>query len=548
VTPVEGGTDFLILGSGIAGLRAAADLTTHGTVTILTKADPTESNTGYAQGGIAAAVGPEDSPEEHFADTMAAGDGLCEEDAVRALVEDGVTYVRELVDWGAAFDRDATGQPALGREGAHRVRRVLHARDATGREIGRLLWSRVAANPRVRVYTHARAVALTIRDGRCVGALFTGAGGTEAIEAGAVLLATGGAGQVYSDTTNPPIATGDGVALAFRAGAAVVDMEFVQFHPTALSVAGAPRFLMSEALRGEGAYLVNGEGERFMLRYERAGELASRDLVSRAIVSEVARTGGAVFLSLQHLDPDWVHERFPTIALACRSAGLDLARDLIPVGPAAHYIMGGVETDLSGRTTIPGLCAAGEVACTGVHGANRLASNSLLEGLVFGARAVEAMLEPPRAGAMTNVRPSSTIADRGTGGSTEDRGSGRSSGFAAASADARGFTGGWLDGPSPIPDESAIRSLMWNAVGLLRDATTLAPAVEQLRAWHTAFEPPAAQRPEDEVLGRVSSLATVGWLIARAALRREESRGGHFRTDFPSRDDLNWRIHVADCR
>jgi L-aspartate oxidase len=495
VTRVRERADFLIIGSGIAGLRAAATLAHHGSVVILTKADPTESNTGYAQGGIAAAVGAEDSPEEHFADTMAAGDGLCDEDAVRVLVEDGVAYVQELVEWGAAFDRTPTGQLALGREGAHRVRRVLHARDATGREIGRLLWSRVAAEPRVRVCNHTRASELIVRDGACVGARFVEGDAAGECEAGAVLLATGGAGQVYSDTTNPAIATGDGIALAYRAGARVADLEFVQFHPTALAVPGAPRFLLSEALRGEGAWLLNDDGERFMSRYERAGELASRDLVSRAIVSEASKTGRPVYLSMQHMDADWVHQRFPTIAAACEAAGFDLARDLIPVGPAAHYMMGGVETDVCGRTTLPGLFAAGEVACTGVHGANRLASNSLLEGLVFGARAADAMLQPGRAGGMSDIQV--VESERPAAGPAVD-----------------------------------VPTLMWRAVGLIRRADALEAAVAQLG--------PASAH---------SDLALVGYLIAKAALRREESRGGHFRADFPQRDDLNWRIHVAEkCR
>jgi L-aspartate oxidase len=490
-------TDFLIIGSGIAGLRAAVDLAHHGSVTILTKADPTESNTGYAQGGIAAAIGVDDAPEEHFADTIAAGDRLCDEDAVRVLVDDGVTYVRELIEWGAAFDRDAAGQLALGREGAHRRRRVLHARDATGREIGRLLWSRVSTEPRVRVLNHMRAFELIETSGACAGARYLDGDRTASLEARAVLLATGGAGHVFSDTTNPAIATGDGIAMAWRAGARVADLEFVQFHPTALALPGAPRFLLSEALRGEGAWLINADGERFMTRYERAGELASRDLVSRAIVREAARTGSPVLLSLQHLDPDWVHQRFPTIAAACESVGLDLARDPIPVGPAAHYVMGGVETDLWGRSTLPGLYAAGEVACTGVHGANRLASNSLLEGLVFGARAAQAMSQPPVAGRMAHVRVVSGAVRAGQS--------------------------------SEPPSEPAVRDLMWNAVGLIRHGDTLTPAVDRLAAW-----------------GRQSDLALVGYLIAKAALRREESRGGHFRADFPVRDDLHWRIHMAE--
>ncbi|MEQ1575471.1 MAG: L-aspartate oxidase, partial [Vicinamibacterales bacterium] len=377
--------DFLVIGSGIAGLRAALSLAGAGEVIVLTKADPRESNTGYAQGGIAAALGPDDSPELHARDTIAAGDGLCEPAAVDVLVREGPRYVRELIEWGVAFDVDAEGRPALGREAAHSVRRVLHARDASGRELGRLLWSRVSTTPRIKVLDDALATQLLMSGGCCDGVAYVNTRGEQGlVRAGRTLLATGGAGQVFRETTNPAVATGDGLAMAARAGASIGDIEFVQFHPTALSVEGAPRFLLSEALRGEGARILNEAGEAFVARYEPAGDLASRDLVARAIVREVERTGSRVYLSMAHLDPDFIRRRFPTIAQACAHAGLDLTRDRIPVSPAAHYVMGGIDTDLDGRTSIPHLFAAGEVACTGVHGANRLASNSLLEGLVFG--------------------------------------------------------------------------------------------------------------------------------------------------------------------
>ena len=506
--------DFLIIGSGIAGLRAALALADSGEVVVLTKADPRESNTDYAQGGIAAAIGPDDSPELHFADTMAAGDGLCLAEAVRVLVTDGPRYVRELIEWGVAFDRDASGQPALGREAAHSVRRVLHARDAPGREIGRRLWQKVQTHPRVRVLGDALAMSLIASGGECHGATFVDRGGRlERAEAERTLIATGGAGQVFRETTNPEIATGDGIAMAFEAGARVADLEFIQFHPTALSVAGAPRFLLSEALRGEGAWLVNGAGERFVQRYEPAGDLASRDLVARAIVREVERTGAPVFLSMAHLDHDYVRRRFPTIAQVCRQAGLDLATDRIPVSPAAHYVMGGIETDLHGRTSIARLFAAGEAACTGVHGANRLASNSLLEGLVFGARAAEAMSGP--------VSPASLF------------------GIPAAPPQPAG------DGDD-APSERALRDLMWRHAGLLRARDTLHLLVGRLSAWCDHLTRARVASPADRELRRLASLVGVGLLIARAALRREESRGGHFRTDFPHRDDIHWQMHVSD--
>ena len=483
---------------------------------ILTKANPEESNTGYAQGGVAAAVGPDDSPALHARDTIEAGDGLCRREAVDVLVHDGPRYVQELLDWGAAFDRDAAGAPALGREAAHSVRRVLHARDATGREIGRVLWTRASKASRVRVLDVAMVLSLRTEDGVCRGATFIDRSGeVHDVEAGRTLLATGGAGQVFRETTNPAVATGDGMAMAFEAGARVADLEFVQFHPTVLSVAGAPRFLLSEALRGEGGQLINAAGERFVERYDPAGDLAPRDVVARAIVREQIATGAPVYLSMAQADPQYVRSRFPTIAQACRGVGLDLAIDPIPVSPAAHYVMGGVETDLDGRTSVAHLFAAGEVACTGVHGANRLASNSLLEGLVFGARAAAAMQGPARVAVLSaeampamppaDVRPSSAGADE-------------------------------------------VRELMWHDAGLLRSRGGLDRAARQLSAWTQGVAAARVDRPHDRGLRRLASLTTVGWLIAVAALRREESRGGHFREDFPRRDDLHWNRRVSDAR
>jgi L-aspartate oxidase len=517
--------DFIIVGSGIAGLRAAVELAPAGDIVIITKADPNESNTEYAQGGIAAAIGADDSPELHARDTMIAGDGLCDERAVRVLCDEGPRYTRELIEWGAEFDRDAQGRPALASEGAHSVRRVLHAADATGREIGRVLWQRVSSAGRIRVLKNTLAVSAIVEDGRCLGVRFIDEHGDPGIAVGlATLLATGGAGQVFEETTNPEVATGDGIALAYRAGARVADMEFVQFHPTVLDVEGAPRFLLSEALRGEGAHLVDKNGTPFMPRYHPSGDLAPRDVVSRSIVLESQRSSGPIFLSLRHLDPDEVHRRFPMIAATCLKAGFDLARDLLPVGPAAHYLMGGVETDLDGRTSVPGLFAAGEVACTRVHGANRLASNSLLEGLVFGARAGRAMTEELRE---AELPPPILGLDLGH-------------------QEAFGEERNLLPSLAAL-SEPEIRTLTWKSVGLFRDRVSLIHGCLLLHDHHAALEAALARDPVLDHEGwRRASILTVAWLIARAALRREESRGGHFRTDFPSRDDIKWKVHVTD--
>jgi L-aspartate oxidase len=509
-------SDFIIVGGGIAGLRAASTLAPNGRVVILTKAAATESNTGYAQGGIAAAMAPGDSVDLHVADTLAAGAGLCDESAVRVLVGEGPRYVRELIEWGARFDRTASGDLIFGLEAAHSVHRILHAGDATGREISRAMWERVAALPTVHTVNHAMVAAVVVRDGEVSGVEYFDENAERKIVRGSrVLLATGGAGQVFSETTNPPVATGDGIALAWHAGARVADLEFVQFHPTALSLAGAPRFLISEALRGEGAKLVNGRGETFMQQYDAAGDLAPRDVVARGIVRQIEASGGPVFLTLQHLDADRVRSRFPTIAAMCRRVGIDIASDLIPVGPAAHYMMGGIDTDEWGRTSVPGLFAAGETACTGVHGANRLASNSLLEGLVFGARAGEAMQQPLVAAPLKSDR----VLVIGSPHSTDE--------------------------PGTLEPEG-IRSLMWRSAGLFRTRERLATAVARLEPGCAAARMLAQQTPDDPGPRRRLNLCTVAWLVAKAALRREESRGGHFRADFPTRDDLHWRVHLVE--
>lgn len=519
-------TDFLVIGCGIAGLRAAIELASAGKVLVLSKAELTESATQYAQGGIAAALSDEDEIGLHYQDTLKAGDGLCHEAAVRILVEEGPHCIQELIEWGTAFDREGT-RLAFTREGAHSRSRVLHAQgDSTGREITRALFAR--ARDTIELLPFVFTTDLLVENG-CVC-------GIRALEerrqtlcefrARAVLLATGGLGQVYAETTNPAVATGDGVAIAYRAGAVLRDMEFVQFHPTALSSPGAPHFLLSEALRGEGGCLVNVDLERFMPRYHEASDLAPRDVVSRAIVTEIERTGAEfVYLDLTGLDPDHVRARFPRIHSTCLDYNLDITRDLIPVRPAAHYAMGGVATDLDGRTSLPGLFAAGEVACNGVHGANRLASNSLLEGLVFGARAGRAMTE--FAGTKESPRPPSKERDRlheGAVGPTPSH----LHGGAADETDKR---------------RAEIRSLLWQKVGIIRSAASLQAALDSLAGLASAL-PSGATRGECEEV----NIRTVGEVIARCALAREESRGAHYRTDFPCKDNERWGKHSLIAR
>jgi len=487
--------DFLVVGAGVAGLRAAIELAEAGEVLVVAKDSLRESSSEYAQGGIAVALSDDDEVELHEQDTLAAGDGLCHRNAVRTLVEEGPAAIQQLIEWGAEFDRDGPGL-AFTREGAHSRNRILHAHgDSTGREISRTLYHKAISLHHVHFRSFTAVTDLLVADGQCAGVVACDSSTRRAVplHARAVLLATGGLGRVYLETTNPDVATGDGVAAAYRAGAEISDIEFVQFHPTALHVEGAPRFLLSEALRGEGAFLRNAAGERFMERYHPLKELAPRDVVSRSMVAEMQRTGAPhVFLDLTHLAPDFVRSRFPRIFETCLRYGVDLTRDPAPVHPAAHYAMGGVLTDLNGRTSLARLYAAGEVAAAGVHGANRLASNSLLEGVVFGARAGRSMRES----AAKPMLHSS---------------------------------------PPPPPDfpeisEDALRRLAWEHCGIVRSGQGLMDALAHLDAVprHTCAEP-------NRLLFEVRSMYDVVRLIARCALARKESRGAHFRIDYPEK-------------
>jgi len=496
-------TDFLVIGAGIAGLSAAIRLSRAGSVLVITKEELAESNTAYAQGGIAVAIGGEEDVALHYQDTLAAGDGLVNPEAAHVLVEQGPQRVEELLAWGTDFDRE-NGELMLTREGAHSRSRILHANgDATGKEIAVSLLRHVRTIPNIRLMEWTTGIDLLIDKGRIIGAtLLDGEGGILSVHARATLLASGGAGQVYSDTTNPAVATGDGIAMAYRAGAAVSDMEFYQFHPTAFSQPGAPRFLLSEALRGEGAYLVNAKGERFMHRYHPLLELAPRDVVARAITRE--GIDGPVYLDMRKATKD-LHERFPGISRFLAKYRLELNRDLIPVRPAAHYLMGGILTDVHGRTTVPGLYAAGEAACTGVHGANRLASNSLLEGLVFGVLAADAMI------ADTASQPNPMISIPSLlppiEGNTPDADTER-----------------WIEN---------LRNSMWRYAGLLRDAEGLETMQHKLEALAATLPRGLSRRAIE-----ARNLHAVASIIVASALARHESRGAHYRNDYPKRDPI----------
>jgi len=532
------------MGAGVAGLRAAVELARHGDVLVVTKESVAESNTHYAQGGIAVAMEGDQDIALHLEDTVNAGDGLVYRPAAQALVAEGPVRVAELIEWGANFDRAGGaegGELLRTREGAHSLARILHANgDATGAEISRSLAVFALAHKRIHFAEWTTVTGLVVADGRVIGADLLNCERRpqrilERVSARSVLIAAGGAGQVYSETTNPAVATGDGIALAaqagaptdrsssvgWEAGAALADMEFYQFHPTAFSLAGAPRFLLSEALRGEGAILLNDRGERFMDRYHPLLELAPRDVVARAITREGMGSAPGEF-RVVHLDMRSVkgidlHHRFPGISAFLAKYGLDLGRDLIPVRPAAHYLMGGIKTDLFGRTTLPGLYAAGEAACTGVHGANRLASNSLLEGLVFGARAAQSMLDD---------------------------------GLVLQTADSLQSTPTPLTSAEEVKLEEIIARLqasMWAYAGLLREESTL-------RQGFAAQEACAAdlarlgQGKRSRRLAEAQAMSRVAHAILASALARTESRGAHFRNDFPRRDDQNFRKHSVFSR
>jgi L-aspartate oxidase len=509
--------DVLVLGGGIAGLTAAISAARRWHVGLLTKSTLNDTTTFLAQGGIAAALGESDSPELHFEDTVNAGAGLCDPDAVRVLVNEGPDRVRELMEVCPRFDRK-DGEIVLGKEGAHSVRRVVHAGgDATGRVVSSALSEAARLGSRVQLYEDEFVIDLLTVDGRCVGALSLNlADGEMTLNFAMVtILASGGAGQIFARTTNPTVATGDGIAMAYRAGASIRDLEFVQFHPTGLGVGASPTPLITEALRGEGAYLRNAAGERFMEGLDPKAELAARDVVVRGMVTQMRAAGSDhVFLDATHLDAGVLTERFPQVTGLLAEHGLDMTRDLIPVAPAAHYFIGGVATDGWGRTTVPGLYAAGEVASTGVHGANRLASNSLLEGLVFADRVVRHL-------------------DRYIGRLGEDV---RRLQFELP--ESRPASGG---GSDVAAVRTAVTRLMSEKSGVVRREEQLTEALEELRSIYSGLELGDTGPAEYELL----NILTLATQVTKTALLRQETRGVQLREDYRERDDYHWQRHIT---
>lgn len=505
--------DYIIVGSGIAGLYSALLAKQHGSVLITTKGSIDDCNTKYAQGGIAAAIGRRDSPELHFQDTIAAGDGLCDAEAVRILVNEAAASITELVNLGVPFDT-LDGEIALAREAAHSVSRILHAGgDATGEHIEVTLSNQVRSLE-IRVLEDSLVTEILVNKDTVAGVrvLDCRTGSIEEFECRFLILATGGAGQLFNLTTNSSVATGDGIALAFNAGAEITDMEFYQFHPTALRLPGVTPFLISEAVRGEGGILRNVDGRCFMTDYTPDGDLAPRDIVARSLLYEMKKTGSdKVFIDVTHLPSYTVTTRFPHIYRFCLEHGLDITRDLIPVAPAAHYMMGGVKTNTWGETNIAGLFACGETACTGVHGANRLASNSLLEAVVFSRRIIEKTCEQVNLDAPVvsqSMDVHRTLSLRQATPTT------------------------------PALSLAALKTLHWDKVGIIRNKEDLVQAVDILAGWHESLP-----RMTDRSSYELSNLLLTGRLVTEAALVREESRGAHFRTDFPQ-SSPRWQHHI----
>jgi len=506
--------DYIMVGSGIAGLYTALLAKEQGSVLIVTKGKIDDCNTKYAQGGIAAPIGKNDSADLHFKDTIAAGDGLCDEEAVRILVEEAPDRIADLVNFGVPFDT-VNGQIALTTEAAHSMPRILHAGgDATGEHIEVTLSNRVRSS-KIEVLENCLATEILVEKDtvRGVRALDCRTGSIEEFDCGSLILASGGAGQLFKFNTNSEIATGDGVTLAFKAGAEIIDMEFFQFHPTALHLPGVTPFLISEAVRGEGGILRNTEGHRFMPEYTPEGELAPRDVVARSILYEMEKTGSdKVFIDVTHLSPQVTTTRFPHIYRFCLDHGLDITRVPVPVAPAAHYMMGGVKVNSWGETNIGGLFATGEIACTGVHGANRLASNSMLEVLVFSKRIIEKTFDKDRKEApltKQNREVHHTLSQR------------------------------QIPKGAPKPSLSALQSLLWDKVGIIRNKEGLTEAANILAAWQKSLAAPTERSSYE-----LNNLSLTGRLMAEAALIREESRGAHFRSDFPQ-SSPEWQRHIV---